>query len=167
MKLSIIIGLIAVSMIMWGGCQQMKQEVNVEAEKAAVEKIIRANIGWAATKDATLLYSTVAHNDDLFWFSPTDRGTIKGYEAFKNLTTNFFMLDDFKAVNYELRDLAIGISPEGDAAWWHCRLDDFNTWKGQPADWEDARWTGVLVKQGGNWVIVQMHFSFATDRPEK
>ena len=167
MKVTIIIGLIAVSMIMWGGCQQMKQEVNIDAEKAAIEKVIKSNIGWAATKDTALLYSTVAHDDNLFWFSPTDRGTVQGFEAFKNMTEGFFMLDDFQAVSYEVRELVIGVSPSGDAAWWHCRLDDYNTWKGQPANWEDARWTGVLEKRDGNWVIVQMHFSFPTDKPKE
>jgi hypothetical protein len=34
-------------------------------------------------------------------------------------------------------------------------------WDGQPANWENTRWTGVLEKRGGRWVIVQQHFSFA------
>ncbi|MEW5983137.1 MAG: nuclear transport factor 2 family protein [Acidobacteriota bacterium] len=38
-----------------------------------------------------------------------------------------------------------------------------NTYKGQPASWEDTRWTGVLEKRDGRWVIVQQHFSFATE----
>ena len=165
MKLLTIISMIVITLILWGGCQQMKPEINMEAEKAIIEKVIRNNIAWAVTKDTSLLYSTVAHDDDLFWFSPTDRGTIQGFDAFKNLTENFFMLDDFKGVSSEVRELVIHISQSGDAAWWHCRLDDYNEWKGQPANWEDARWTGVLEKQDGKWVIVQMHFSFATDKP--
>lgn len=40
-------------------------------------------------------------------------------------------------------------------------LDDINEWKGQPANWENTRWTGVLEKRDNNWIIVQMHFSFA------
>jgi len=39
-------------------------------------------------------------------------------------------------------------------------LDDINTWAGQPANWENARWTGVLKKRDGKWVIGQQHFSF-------
>jgi hypothetical protein len=163
MKKATLLLFIPLIILLLGGCQGMKQEVNIEAEKAAIKKVIETNIGWAVTKDTTALYSTVAHDDNLFWFSPSDAGNISGYKAFVDLTENFFMLDDFKAVGHEVKDLYIGLSQSGDAAWWHCRLDDFNEWKGKPANWEDVRWTGVLEKREGKWVIVQMHFSFATD----
>ena len=101
---------------------------------------------------------------ELFWFSPRDDGTLHSYKAFVDLTENFFMLDDFKAVRYEIRELQINLSRSGDVAWYHARLDDFNEWKGQPANWEDVRWTGVLEKRDGRWVIVQMHFSDASDK---
>ena len=35
----------------------------------------------------------------------------------------------------------------------------------RPASWEDTRWTGVLEKRDGRWVMVQQHFSIAKDRP--
>ncbi len=75
------------------------------------------------------------------------------------------MSPDFRAVRYDIRDLKITISPSGDAAWWFCMLDDINEWKGKPASWENTRWTGVLEKRDGRWVIVQQHFSFA-QQPE-
>jgi hypothetical protein len=37
-------------------------------------------------------------------------------------------------------------------------------WNGKPSCWKDTRWTGVLEKREGRWVIVQMHFSFAKDK---
>jgi hypothetical protein len=46
-------------------------------------------------------------------------------------------------------------------AWFYCILDDINEWKGQPANWENTRWTGVLEKRDGRWVMAQQHFSFA------
>jgi hypothetical protein len=45
-------------------------------------------------------------------------------------------------------------------------LDDLAEWDGKPTGWKDTRWTGVLEKRDGHWVIVQMHFSFASDRPK-
>ncbi len=35
--------------------------------------------------------------------------------------------------------------------------------KGNPANWEKVRWTGVLEKIDGKWKIFQMHFSKAED----
>ncbi|UCC44702.1 MAG: nuclear transport factor 2 family protein [Candidatus Zixiibacteriota bacterium] len=150
--------------ILTGGCDKMDRGQNIEDEKAEISKVIHASIGWAATKDKELVFSCFADDPELFWFSPRDDGTLHGYKAFVDLTENFFMLDDFKAVRYEIRDLQINMSRSGDVAWWHARLDDFNEWKGQPASWEDVRWTGVLEKRDGRWVIVQMHFSGATDK---
>jgi hypothetical protein len=109
-----------------GGCQEMKQEVNVEAEKSIIEEVIKNSIGWAGTKDTTLLYSCFSKDEDLFYFSPNDAGNISGYKAFTELTEGFFMHEDFKAIRYEVRELSIGLSKSGDAAWWHARLDDFN-----------------------------------------
>ena len=33
-----------------------------------------------------------------------------------------------------------------------------------PGCWKDTRWTGVLERRNGEWLIVQMHFSFAADK---
>ena len=94
----------------------MSNNVNVEAEKAEIKRVVESSIGWAATKDKDLVYSCFAHDEELFYFSPEDAGTLQGFEAFKNLTENFFMLDDFKAIRYEVKELVIHVSPSGDAA---------------------------------------------------
>lgn len=142
----------------------MNPETNLAAEKVEISKVIHNSIGWAATKDKKLVFSCFADDPDLFWFSPRDDGTVHGFRMFADQTENFFMLDDFKAIRYEIRDLHINLSRSGDVAWFWARLDDFNTWKGQPANWEDVRWTGVLERRDGRWMIVQMHFSSPTDK---
>lgn len=154
---------ISLSIIFIGGCNTMESQRTIEEEKSEISKVIHNSIGWAASKDKELIFSCFADDPELFWFSPRDDGTIHGYRAFVDLTENFFMLDDFKAVRYEIRDLQINLSRSGDMAWYHARLDDYNEWKGQPANWEDVRWTGVLEKRDGRWTIVQMHFSDASD----
>jgi hypothetical protein len=143
-----------------GGCSSM----NLEAEKAEIREVINNSIGWAADKNQELLYSCFAEEEELFWLSPRDDGTIRGRKAFVDLTEGFFMKDDFRAIGFEIRDLRVNLSQSGDVVWYHARLDDYNEWKGQPANWEDVRWTGVLEKRAGRWVIVQMHFSSPTDR---
>ncbi len=142
----------------------MNHKQDIVSEKSKITEVIHNSIGWAATKDTELSYSCYAKDSDLFWFSPEDSGTVHGYEEFVKLTEGFFMLDDFRAVRFEVRELEINLSRWGDVAWYHARLDDFNEWKGQPANWEDVRWTGVLEKRDGRWVIVQMHFSHASDK---
>jgi ketosteroid isomerase-like protein len=141
----------------------MNHKQNIDEEKAEISRVIHDSIGWAANKDKELVFSCFAQDPELFWYSPRDDGTIRGYKAFVDLTEGFFMKDDFKAIGYEIRELEINLSRSGNVAWYHARLDDYNEWKGQPANWEDVRWTGVLEKRNGRWVIVQMHFSKASN----
>lgn len=131
-------------------------------ERAGIEKIIRANIGWALTKDRPLLESTMAHDERLFIFNPDSKATA-GWEQFaKNF--DFWMDPRFKATGLDIRDMRIDFSPRGKVAWWSCILDDLYEWDGKAGAWKDTRWTGVLEKCDGRWRIVQMHFSFASDK---
>ena len=141
------------------GCATRTPVPNVAAETARIDSVIRGSIQWAMQKDTALLYGSFAHDSALFWFSPDSAGTVRGYEAFKQQVEGFFMNPAFVAVGTDIRDMQIHLSRGGDVAWWSCILDDRNTWQGRPANWENVRWTGVLEKRGGNWVIVQMHFS--------
>ena len=74
------------------------------------------------------------------------------------------MSPDFKYVRHELKDLEIKLARRGEVAWFFCVLDDINTFKGEPASWENARWTGVVEKRDGRWVVVSQHFSFASEK---
>ncbi len=135
--------------------------LNSETEKAIIEKVIRNSIGWAKDKDLQLLYSVIANDSCYLEVQPTNR-VVKGIAEFKK-AEDFWMHPDFKAVRFETRDMTVNISQSGTVAWWYCMLDDINMWKGEPANWENTRWTGVLEKRNDNWVIVQMHFSFASE----
>jgi hypothetical protein len=75
---------------------------------------------------------------------------------------------DFKYVRHELKDLEIKFARCGEVAWFYCVLDDINTYKGEPAAWENTRWTGVVEKRDGRWVHVLMHGSYPVDKiPER
>jgi ketosteroid isomerase-like protein len=128
-------------------------------ELGRIEESIRACIGWAKDKDFQLLYGVISDDADFLEVHP-DGTVVKGIEEFKK-GERFWGSSDFKAIRYEIRDLRIKQSRSGDTAWFFCILDDINEWKGQPANWENTRWTGVLEKRDGRWVMVQQHFSFA------
>lgn len=139
--------------------QTKRIEIDKSAEIALIEKSIHGSIGWAKTKDFNLLYSVIANDSNYLEVDPSP-GIIRGFDEFKKNET-FWGNPNFKAISYEIRDLKISISDCGTVAWFYCVLDDINEWEGKPAEWRDTRWTGVLEKREGRWVIVQMHFSFA------
>jgi ketosteroid isomerase-like protein len=141
-------------------CDQSTHGFNMEAERPLVEKAIHNSIGWAKDKNIELLYSIIANDTNYIEVDPSDR-IVRGFQDFRK-AEEFWMSDHFKAISYDIHDLKINFSRSGEVAWFFCILNDINEWKGQPASWENTRWTGVLEKRENNWIMVQMHFSFAS-----
>jgi hypothetical protein len=154
-----ILGLICFHFILTS-CVQLSNEFNFEEEKLLVENTINNSIGWAKNKDIGLLYSIIANDTNYIEVDPGDK-IVRGFQDFRK-AEEFWMSDDFKAIRYEISDLKITFSNSGEVAWFFCFLNDINEWKGQPASWENTRWTGVLEKRDNRWIIAQMHFSFAS-----
>lgn len=140
-------------------CQTVFAETSAADEKAAIEKTIRASIGWALTKDRPLLENVISHDDHLFIFNPDAHSTVGWSQFAKGF--DFWMDPRFRMERFEIRNLRIHVSGSGTVAWWSCILDETARWDGRITSWHDARWTGVLEKRAGQWLIVQMHFSFA------
>jgi ketosteroid isomerase-like protein len=130
-------------------------------EKAAIARVVRDSICWALTKDRALQESTMAHDEDLFvvW---TRSGSVSGWKEYVKLFDTW-MDPRFKATVTEVRDLRVHLSRSGDVAWYSATLDDLGEWDGKPTGARDIRWTGVLEKRDGRWVVVQMHGSVAAD----
>ncbi|MBN3034561.1 MAG: nuclear transport factor 2 family protein [Bacteroidales bacterium] len=125
----------------------------------AVATAIRSNIGWALTKDTALMYSTLAHDDQLLIINP-DSSMVEGIDALRKVAESEWLDPRFKATSFEVRDLRITFSRSGSVAWFFCRLDDFGEWDGRRIGWKNVRWTGVLEHMDGRWQFRQMHFSF-------
>ena len=149
--------LISLVMGLWF-CGGQAEPFDREAELKEIARVVDSCIGWFKTKDFKLSESTIAHDDKYLSVHPSDR-VLRGFEQFKK-NSEIFKHPEFLYVRHEIKDLTINLSRSGDVAWFYCILNDINTYKGQPANWENARWTGVLEKREGQWVIVQQHFSF-------
>ncbi len=160
MKISLLALFVIIS---FSGCikENQKNIIDEKTEKKKISKVIDSCIGWFKNKDFALLFSVVAHDSNYISVHPTDR-VIKGFKQFEK-NAEIFKRPEFLYVRHELKDLIINLSESGNVAWFYCILDDMNTWDGQPANWENTRWTGVLEKTNGEWVIKQQHFSFAQD----
>ena len=128
-------------------------------DRKEVEAVINNVFGWAVTKDFDLFFRSIADDSDFVSVTPYKRVKF-GVEDVKK-DTAFWSNPDFKAIRHELHDLRIKFSRSGDVAWFYCVLDDINELNGQPANWENVRWTGVVEKRQGKWRIVQQHFSYA------
>ena len=144
--------------VLLSACGKSGPVSGTEQDRLLIEQTINSSIGWAKTKDLSLLYSVIADDTSFLEVHPEGK-VVSGIDEFRKAEA-FWMSPDFQAVRYEIRDLRINMSESGTVAWWFCILDDINEWKGEPANWEDTRWTGVMEKRDGRWQIVQQHFSF-------
>ncbi len=137
---------------------------NTENETAQVIKVIETSIKWCfPDKSRERLYGSVAQDSTYFMFHPDSRSTIKGFEAFRLFSERVFMVDECQPKGSTIKDLRVVLSRSGDVAWFSCLLDDWGEWAGTPWFWKDTRWTGVLQKIDGRWVMMQQHFSMAED----
>jgi ketosteroid isomerase-like protein len=155
--------LINILIIITGGCT-MLPIIDIEAEKTEVEETIRDCIEWPfPEKNIDRLYSCIAKDSSFFTFHPDSASTVTSFDAFDEMIKTVFMDDRLKPTSTEIRDLRINLSRGGDVAWFSCILDDFGEYDGRTWEWVNCRWTGVLEKTDGKWLIYQMHFSFASD----
>lgn len=141
------------------------QVVEIDSQKTkdlkAVEQAIHNVFGWAVKKDFDLFFQTIADDSNFVSVTPYNRVKFGINDVKKD--NAFWGSPHFKAIRHEVRDFKIQFSSSGDVAWFYCVVDDFNEWKGEPANWENVRWTGVLEKRNGKWRVVQQHFSWAKD----
>ncbi len=137
---------------------------NAEKEKAEVVKAINTSIKWCfPDKSRERLFGSVLNDSTYFMFQPDSRATIKGFESFRLFSEQAFMVDACQPKGSEIRELRVVLSRSGDVAWFSCLLDDWGEWDGVPWNWKDIRWTGVLEKIDGRWLMMQQHFSAAED----
>ncbi len=145
-------------------CLEAASPSKLNREKAAIERTAYVFVGWALeNKNLDLLKASVSQGDDFFMFMPDSRSTTDGYQAFAKLFPNW-MSPDFKATKTEIRDVKIQVAPSGKVGWFAAILEDCGEYKGRASCWRDCRYTGVVEKRSGRWVIVQAHFSFASDK---
>ncbi len=158
MKSLLLLSLI-IPMLWSNSTGQSTQEENTKNEKEIIAQVINDNICWALNKDLDLMYSTIRKDSTLLFIHPDD-SKIEGFAEVENTAKSFWMDPRFKATYSKVKDLRIDITNCGTVAWYYCLLDDFGEWDGHPYKWENARWTGILEKLNGKWVICQMHISF-------
>jgi ketosteroid isomerase-like protein len=132
-------------------------------DRREIAQIVHDTIGWALTKDRARLESIIAHDEDYFSYHPEGLDGVRGYQQFLR-GFDIWMDDRFVATEFDVRNLRIHLAESGDVAWFSAILDDCYEWDGQPGCWRDTRWTGVLERRDGRWVVMQNHFSFAADQ---
>ncbi len=161
MNKCIIVGLLLTALMVAGAAAESG---GADKEQTKVIKVIETSIKWCfPDKSRERLYGAVVNDPTFFMFQPDSRSTIDGFEAFRSFAERVFMVDECQPKGSTIKELRVILSQSGDVAWFSCLLDDWGEWAGEPWDWKDTRWTGVLQKTDGKWLMMQQHFSTAED----
>lgn len=151
--------LIAVSALLLSCTQETKVKESFdpkkEVEKVALvlEKYVIAN----ETQNLNLVKEVWASKPDILVFGTNSDETIIGWEAIKNtLKKQFETIDD---TYISVRDQRIEINETGNTAWFSEFVNYNYIYQDKPVKYEGLRFTGVLEKINGEWLIVQSHMS--------
>ncbi|MDH4219969.1 MAG: nuclear transport factor 2 family protein [Candidatus Aminicenantes bacterium] len=146
------------------GCQQAEEVaeepepvVDIEAEKAAVKAWIDDFVKCWETEDMELFSKIVAHDDDMVVFGTDAAEHFIGWEPMKESMQKQF--DSSENIQVTTRELSIKVHKSGEVAWISFLMDLKGEAMGEPFNIEGMRFTGVMEKRNGNWVIVQVHAS--------
>jgi ketosteroid isomerase-like protein len=98
-----------------------------------------------------------ASKPDIVVFGTNSDETIIGWEAIKNtLKRQFETIND---TYISVRDQRIEINETGNTAWFSEFVNYNYIYQDKPVKYEGLRFTGVLEKINGEWLIVQSHMS--------
>ena len=133
-----------------------------EADRAAIAKVIDDNIAWFREKNFELLFSTMTNGPDLFMYQLDTATTIRGFEQLKTYSAGW-RNPDVRYAGHRFSDRQIHLSRAGDTSWFSCVLEDCAQVKDRGPRCFTSRYTGVLEKRNGRWLIVQQHFSLPAE----
>jgi ketosteroid isomerase-like protein len=116
-------------------------------------------------KDLGAIMKMIAPEADVVFFEADEKGRYVGADQIKSAYEN--SLKQVKAIKGEYKWTSVG--SKGDVAWFATEVM-FDVDTGQDKFKQLGRWTGVLEKKNGKWMLVQSHFSFPDQEegpPEK
>ncbi len=133
-----------------------------KADEAAIIRVIEDNITWFRDKDFDLLFGTMTNGPDLFMYQLDEASTIRGFEEFRRYSAGW-RNPDVKYAGHRFTDLQVHLSGARDLSWFSCVLEDCAQVKDRPPRCFTSRYTGVLQKRDGRWLLVQQHFSLPAE----
>jgi ketosteroid isomerase-like protein len=106
-------------------------------------------------KDLGALMKLIAPGAEVVFFEADEKGRYVGPDQIKAAYEN--SLKQIKSIKGEYKWTSVG--SKGDVAWFATEVL-FNVDTGEDKFKQLGRWTGVLEKKDGKWLLVQSHFSF-------
>ncbi len=124
---------------------------------SVLEKYIIAN----ETQNIDLIEEIWAIDEPILAFGTEVGEKIEGWEELRSVYLRQF--NNFSETYISARDQKININDTGNSAWFSQILNYNFTLEGISRKYEGIRFTGVLIKKGEQWRLVQIHLSLPYD----
>ena len=142
--------------ILLPACRQRECiDLNIEKEEIALvlEKYVIAN----EDQRIDLVEEIWADDENIVAIGTSSDEILAGWKAIKRTIQKQF--DTFSNTYISLTNQKINVNNTGNTAWFSAILNYNFIRDTIPMSYEGIRYTGVLERRGGKWVIVQSHMS--------
>ena len=160
MKKSLVILPMVIFITLCVSCR-CQQEAAAPVDLAKEEAAARATVSqlWQSweTGDIDLVSELIAHDPDIVIFGTDAAERWVGYDEIRTAMEQQFAA--MENVHPSVHDEVFTIHPSGDVAWCSSVADVSGVSMGEDFEIAGLRFTAVLEKRDGTWVIVQAHFS--------
>ena len=134
-----------------------KNKVNCKKDKEAIENLLENYILANENQNFDLIESIWADNDDIILYGTDSDERLMGWKNIKDAISEQFGL--ITETYISASNQFIKLNCDGNTAWFAETLNYNYMYKGHAQSYEGLRFTGVVEKIDGNWVLVQAHLS--------
>jgi ketosteroid isomerase-like protein len=155
--------LIAIIALMASGCQKPEKEsVNVDKEKNAIRLVLQKYALANENQDIGMIGDIWCPSERIVSFGTESDEKLVGWEQIRAAVTKQF--SSFTDTYICDKDQIIEVNESGNTAWFS-EIINYNFIRdGKANSYEGLRYTGVLVKKDGKWLLVQTHMSVPENR---
>ncbi|HRY98319.1 MAG TPA: SgcJ/EcaC family oxidoreductase [Bacteroidales bacterium] len=134
-----------------------EKALDPQAEKEAVATLIERYVIANETQDLEAVHALWADDTGIVAIGTESGERLLGWQSISKAMQKQFrnFTDTYIAVN----DLEVRMAESCLTAWFSATIHYNFTFMEEPMSYEDLRFTGVAVKQGEHWKLVQTHIS--------
>ncbi len=143
-------------------CQQERKCFNKSDEISKIESVLEQYVIANESKDFSLIEKIWATDDNIVLIGTDANEKLIGWKQIKNAIKRQF--SEFEDTYIAVIDQNIRINESGNTAWFSEFLNYNFIYQEDARSFEGIRFTGVLEKREGQWVLVQGHLSIPVSK---
>ncbi len=143
--------------LFFSSCQDCEQQTSRKDDQLAIENLLEQYVIANERQDFDLIQDIWAPNSDIILYGTDSEDQLMGWINIKSAVKNQF--SQISETYISVSDQFIKLNCSGNTAWFAERLTYNFIYKGEARVYNGLRFTGVVEKIEGKWMLVQAHLS--------